>query len=650
MSLPPFAEIPPATIRLSISPEEWEACLDSWIALAELYLPLPAKEWTAVTLSDSSPVRFVQSFYGERAHLKTGDNSFSTSTTRKLERICFLLVHRMTLHSKAAQHLLQFDFLADFCHVHGRSPALSKLLHEIWKRPDQILQTSMENKKKALIQSLDSSTTEVVLINELQALATIMRASPNVATLFMTGSDFLDGLVAQHGRSESLEGRKIFVAVAYLGLLSLVHVDAPNVSLLSDHLYSLKATADNVGGRTTLIADLVTNSAFIAKLRAYVVDSGGDRLLKLLDVLETYRTPSVSWPKKYVRQKPSKGKGRAIENSGEMHMHRMSLVTQVQDLFPDLGSGFVLKLLDQYNDDVEQVTAHLLDDSLPVHLRDLDRTEETPAFKHQTNGDIDSLEPRSTPPLQSSFVPERRNVFDDDELDRLEVDTSRLHIGKRKDVTSDGQPNKAAILSALAAFDSDDDERDDTYDVDDVGGTVDTAHPDGEPGPADSEPANDKDMILFGRYVTSPELFARTPDARKKKGRHALKAETRMTDEAIEGWAIMLQRDPRRMRKLEAQFNSFDGKQAEIARTSYREGLEGTETEDSDGGPSIRGGFKGKFRGRGGRGRGASVAGPASDPKTAIARDRKEANKGSRANHNRRDQRARKMARGGFPG
>jgi len=54
----------------------------------------------------------------------------------------------------------------------------------------------------------------------------------------------------------------------------------------------------------------------------------------------------------------------------------MSFITQVQDLFPDLGSGFVVKLLDEYNDDVEQVTAHLLDDSLPPHLKAADRSEQ----------------------------------------------------------------------------------------------------------------------------------------------------------------------------------------------------------------------------------------------------------------------------------
>src|ERR1700733_11989690 len=68
----------------------------------------------------------------------------------------------------------------------------------------------------------------------------------------------------------------------------------------------------------------------------------------------------------------------------------------------------------------------------------------------------------------SPFLPNRRNVFDHDELDRLAVDTFKLTFGKntQNDITEtldDGShaPMKASILSALAAFDTDDDERDD---------------------------------------------------------------------------------------------------------------------------------------------------------------------------------------------
>ena len=262
------------------------------------------------------------------------------------------------------------------------------------------------------------------------------------------------------------------------------------------------------------------------------------------------------------------------------------------------------------------------------------------------NADIaPDLAPRATPPLLHS----RRNVFDDDDFDKLAIDTSRLNLGrKNQNMTADNilsdrsnAPNKAAILSALAAFDSDDDERDDTYDVEDVGGTVDSALPGSDEVDADLRDKNEE--ALFSAYKMSPGVFERNSNTRRGKARAALKSETGMTDEAIEGWAIMISRDPRRIRRLEAKFSTFSGAQRELAPTAYRESPAGSGTEESDGGG--RGG-RGGYRGRG-RGRGGNVGGPVDDK---LARQRKDAQKGSRANHNRRDQRARKMARGGFAG
>lgn len=270
-----------------------------------------------------------------------------------------------------------------------------------------------------------------------------------------------------------------------------------------------------------------------------------------------------------------------------------------------------------------------------------------------------SLAPRSTPPL----VPTRRNIFDDDELDRLAVDTSRLHIGKKApertadDILADRStaPKKAAILSALAAFDSDDDERDDTYDAADVGGTVDAAN-------TEDQPANDNEEALWRAYQADAKSFDRDQATRRGAARSKLKVETGMTDEAIEGWAVMLGRNANQKRRLEMKYsaaNAFTGQQNEIVSTSWRASAagSGTEMSDTDGG-SGRGGRGGRARGNRGRGRGGpagrggggNVAGPSGEHDTEQARRRKEASKGTRANHNRRDQRAKKMARGGFPG
>lgn len=255
-------------------------------------------------------------------------------------------------------------------------------------------------------------------------------------------------------------------------------------------------------------------------------------------------------------------------------------------------------------------------------------------------------------------LPERRNKFDNDEFDRLAIDASRLHIGRKNDsMTADhilsdrsAAPKKSAILSALAAFDSDDDERDDTYDVEDVGGTIDAGGDE-----ANADLGSKHEETLFKAYSTAPEIFGRDSDTRRGKYRADLKRDTGMTDEAIEGWALMVGRDPKRLRRLESKFSTFGGQQRELASTAYREspvdsGAEADRSGDGHrggrGGGPGRGRGRGRGRGGGGGGRGGNVAGPSDDKATQLARRRKEQNKGSRV----KGQRANKMARGGFPG
>jgi len=235
------------------------------------------------------------------------------------------------------------------------------------------------------------------------------------------------------------------------------------------------------------------------------------------------------------------------------------------------------------------------------------------------------------------------------------VDASRLHIGRRgKELTADKilsdrskAPAKSSIWAALAAFDSDDDERDDSYDVEDVGASVDAAT-----GPDEAD-ADKNEEALFHAYTTTPEVFGREAETRRGKARAALKSGTGMTDEAIEGWGIMMGRDPKRLRRLEAKFSTFAGQQRELAPSAWRNSpaASGDETGDASG-DGQRGGGRGRGRGRGRvrGGRGGNVSGPTDDKATQIARQRKDANKSSRANHNRKDQRGKKMARGGFSG
>lgn len=51
-----------------------------------------------------------------------------------------------------------------------------------------------------------------------------------------------------------------------------------------------------------------------------------------------------------------------------------SLISQVKDLLPDLGEGFILSCLEHYHYDPEQVINNILEERLPPALSQLDRS------------------------------------------------------------------------------------------------------------------------------------------------------------------------------------------------------------------------------------------------------------------------------------
>ncbi|KAK0101537.1 hypothetical protein ONS95_006704 [Cadophora gregata] len=660
-SIPKLVPFPGASWRTHIVAEEWDACLDAWIALAGAHLALSAPEFARSSTTDESLLVFLTSYAAATAVPQDTTSSPNSPKEKQVRKLAYLLSTRLLDSQHPPKPTLSWEFLADLSKIYGQSNG-GKLLTLVWTRHLSSLETSLTSLKKSLIDGLESGLDGDLktVESKLKRLNHLLHTAPRTATLFMAGSDFVDSLIGCF-KIMNPPLRRSIVSTLYLCLIGLTDGEKPNLSSLVDQLYSLRAAADaHKAGPTnvndSLVAELVTETPILKQVqqRLDTCGTGSARAKSVLKSLAEFKKPySNGRPTRISKEKVNKGKLRAIDSSdhGNIHVHRMSLISQVQDLFPDLGSRFIVKLLDEYGDNVEQVIGHLLDGSLPPYLKNADRSEELDA-NHKY---IPNMVPSSTPPQ----LPTRRNIFDDDEFDQLAVDTSRLYFGRRNpDKTADdvlqdrlNAPSKAAILSALAVFDSDDDERDDTYDVEDVGGTVDSATPGNNPEETNMDVGGAHDEALFRAYKSTPELFGRDAATRRGERRQTLKDDTGMTDEAIEGWGLMLSRDPRQLRRLEARFMSFTGAQQVLGSSSWRASPTGSGTEDSD---------KTNDRGRGGRIRGASrgvrdrsrgsVAGPAGDKETEAARNQKEANKGSRANHNRRDQRARKMARGGLPG
>lgn len=691
VEFPPLAPVPPPAVRRTIPSEDWEACLDAWMTLLGIRLNAADQQFKDAAPQDLPVVSFLTSFY---QHAASGDSTLSAGPkARQLRKLCFLATRRYMLGlSRPPEGLLSWQLLGNLCCCYPSSKTLKTSLSDAWNLHDDKISSSIEKAKSLLIKQLSPGEKPVNsgTISDIRCLTILTSVLPPCGQVLMAGSDYLDTLAEAYQKHRNREELcKILVANIYVGLVSLLKESSTNLSLLLDQLFSLK-TAAGVGTpkikrEATLLSDLVCSSDLLQRIERHLATHPQKRGQDLLTSLRAYQMESKPLHHRYQRRrKIDKGKGVSSEPliPDELHAHKMSLVSQLQDLFPDLGSAFVVRLLDAFGDNSENVVAHLLDDSLPPELQSLDRSEQLPP---QAEPHHDHLAPQPTPPEirtpPPEPVPARRNIFDTD-IDIAELSVSgdaerKLRFGRANpDLTADEvladrshhAANKAAILSVLATFDSDDDERDDTYDVADVGGTVDAATAGTEAEAeveAQARRAADLDMTLFRAYKSNAALFARDSATRRSQSRATLKHETNMTDEAIEGWAVMLSRDPKRLAKLENRLALDAGgasggalNQPALPSTSYRkpQPTEDTSADEVESAGNVgtrggRGGGRGgRGRGRGGRGRGGQPP-QTGEQSSAVAHQRKEQNKASRANHNRRQQRAKKIGRGGgLPG
>lgn len=153
-----------------------------------------------------------------------------------------------------------------------------------------------------------------------------------------------------------------------------------------------------------------------------------------------------------------------------------SLISEVKDILPHLGDGFILKCLQHYGFNSERVINSILENNLAESLKGLDQ----------------SLPIIPEDPLDKKFLEtgiQRLNVFDGDEFDimtRDDVDVSKIHVGKKKskykdlkDMLDDKTEVKQSVdiyskynlvCDEVAMYS---DEYDDTYDSDGVTPTAD---------------------------------------------------------------------------------------------------------------------------------------------------------------------------------
>lgn len=382
MALPPFALFPPANIRSEIPPEEWQGCLESWALLAKSNLFLSSEEFSLQITRDPSIVEFLLSYIRQNAASNENPTNRSESAKR-LGRESFLLLHRIFMEVKPVPTaLLEWVCLGDFAIIYHTSKSLMELLESVWDREGLENSTSMQKSKAYMIElikkDVDKGTPKETpdLELALRRAACLSKVCYQYGQFLMLGSDFLDSLSTTY-ENASYDFQTREETIGCLCLSSLLDSRRPKFSTLIDHVYELNRASHG----ESLYKGIFSNTPLLSRMREQIKGPEKERAKTLMADLSEFESAK----KKTVWRSLGKGKGRAEGEYGSgalenLRAHKLSLVTQIQDLFPDLGSGFVVRLLDEYDEDVEQVTAHLLDASLPPHLRDLDRSEEYNTF------------------------------------------------------------------------------------------------------------------------------------------------------------------------------------------------------------------------------------------------------------------------------
>ncbi|TFK49033.1 hypothetical protein OE88DRAFT_1809910 [Heliocybe sulcata] len=468
----------------------------------------------------------------------------------------------------------------------------------------------------SLLASVSPSASPSLMMNALDALSALVQLSSDAPA--GSGPDripFIDRpLLTDYLRTQSQQLSRT--------LISLIHTNDKQWDTLESSIRALEVSNEN--------GDSAPKPEMIKLL---LRSSGMPRLQpgETLTIIES-QAPSAS-------SAMSKGKERAAPEESDLDLDLK--VTQVLDILSDQDPSYVRQLL-KGGRSVETVVEGLLEGSLPP-------PEEL--LQPEPSQEVD------LPPVEDfeKYVAERRNIFDEERLDEAKV-----WVGKNRDETGLIKDPylaqmKADILRRVEEMSSDEEDEShgvnvgiDDEDLDAVGVKVGGEDDDGEGSSSTDgedegkQPPVDPQAIVERAYMRDPGLFERDAKTRRSDGRARLKTETGWSDEQIEGWRIMLERDPKGKERLQRKYE-FSGNRAEMPPVASTSGASGSGGNRGRGG-NRRGGGRGGGRGRA-RGRGDGGGGPGGGSGDA-ARDR--ARKERRGNAQRKRGHDKKMARGGL--
>ncbi|KAI5793699.1 hypothetical protein DFH27DRAFT_140558 [Peziza echinospora] len=551
----PVAPYPPASVRKTIPADQWATILSTYTALLQYHLSLPPADFQSTSATDTRLIAFLTAYIHELS-LAPSPPTPAESALRKLS---FQLIHRLLSPPDDAttpppDQLLNGAFLLDLANAFPRSQSLRTLFSTLTTTHPTLLTTSLTTLKTSVVLPKitpppPSQARAVSAFDITDAQALLRRISilllllPYAGETFLAGSDYLDALADLHERYAA--SRATVLRAAYSAFAGVLRVpEKQNYSLLLDTLYEWAAHANGTHKHAFLTA-LVCETPLLRRLRTSLEEmdpeTAGAGKVKLMDglisKLQKY-TPRadgrVRRPLNRSKKDKGKGKGKSLDPSFDVDQ----AVAQVLEFLPTIPPAAIIDVLHEFSGDVQSVIQHFLEGgNTPAQEA---QQKQWPSLPPSTTTTTTTTTTATTTTPLPKWATSRKNIHDATPLPSLAT-PSTLHLGKKNpSLTADTllspptnstthTQKKLAIYAALSTilYNPDDDERDDTYDVEDVGGAIDAGEETPSSGggvrkinaPPQPPTVTKEEEYLYALYTTDPTLFARDAETRRSKMR-----------------------------------------------------------------------------------------------------------------------------------
>lgn len=522
---------PSRQLQAQITQCQWDAALDAWIRCLRHFL-MASEVAFQLLLTDpenASLYTFIQDYLEVHTPRQNPDfqSSLESPSDDELSKSVFLLLYR--IFSSERPCLLIFDIpfvLFDFCALFALQSTESVLLvfENLCKNAEKqvFLQTRhVREQFQAFMDMLVSTSDDMILKDilshriSLQSLTLFIRICFPATCVFLEDEDFLRSIVYVYHRDVAVDQMKPdLLRLIYTLFTSFLMRNQACLLIIKGFTWLY----EQLSLETALLRDLVLDTSIVE--RFYEIELFSEEIMSQLRILkQNYGTNVVE---------------KETDFDIDSSVSQLSMISHIKDLFPEYGEGFIEICLKEFDNNVETTISHILEDSFPPHIRLLDKKL-----------------PRTTGKL-SKEVP-KTIINKENDLNSY-MDFSKIYKGKKNYQTVDImlqdksfiREHKQTILDLVAL--NQDDERDDTYD------DVDGSNLEFQNETGSSKLMTNMDEVLYATYLVSPEVFIRSSQTRRSPARIELRLKTGLSDEQIEGWKIMLDRNPHQLEKFEEMF------------------------------------------------------------------------------------------------